>query len=79
MSEEVFGYTPQFDSAYFRFVQDGNTVGTTKEIEKIEIELYTQIPGDNPFFVIKSETGFSFDSIDEVIELLTKCTAVWEC
>ena len=44
--------------------QEGNTLGTTGEHEEMTVSLETQIPGDRPFIVIKTE-GWSFDGGDE--------------
>ena len=52
------------------FCQDGNTMGTTCAYEAIEVRLEYQLPGEEPFIVIKTE-GWSADSIGE-IELLLR-------
>lgn len=56
------------------FIQDGNTLGTTDETERLEIRLERQdFDEDDPFWlVIKSETGWSFGSPEELAELIEK-------
>lgn len=64
---------PMFESLTAMFCQDGNTVGTTDEYERLEISLVTQLPGMRPFFVLKSETGWSFDSVADLKKLIDQC------
>lgn len=54
------------------FTQEGNTLGTTEEYEAITIEQETQIPGEEPFFVIRTQ-GWSINDADELKRLLDKC------
>jgi hypothetical protein len=63
----------RFDEATFRFSQDGNTLGTTEDWESLEIRFETQLPGEEPFIVIKSESGWSLGSLNELVELVDKC------
>lgn len=55
--------------------QDGNTLGTTKEYEKLQIDIESQLSDlddeDGCFYVLRTE-GWSMDSIDEMIDLLTQ-------
>ena len=74
--EEVFGYDPVFDSATIRFVQDGNTVGTTSQPELLEISLVTQLPGEEPFIVLRSESGWSISDISEIEKLIEQCLRI---
>lgn len=67
--------TPQFSSASAEFTQDGNTVGTTDEMESIRIDLVTQLPGEEPFIVIRT-SGWSINSIDEMKMLIDKVMLV---
>ena len=62
---------PLLDSMSVRLSQDGNTVGTTSEVEIIDIELVTQLPGEKPFFVIKTQ-GWSVDSLSELQDSFDK-------
>jgi hypothetical protein len=67
---------PLLHRATFEFSQDGNTCGTTKELEELTIEFESPaiISGpDDCFIVIKTDTGWSMDSIDELAELIEKC------
>lgn len=64
--------TPYFIRSKHEFSQDGNTLGTTDEIEQLIIEQETQLPGDEPFFVIRTE-GWSFNDAEELVALLRQC------
>lgn len=67
---------PLLSRATFRFLQDGNTCGTTDETEELTIELESAslISGpDDCFFVLKTPTGWSVDNIDELAELIDRC------
>ena len=39
----------------------------------LEISLQTQMPGDRPFVVLKSTTGWSFDDASELQKLIEQC------
>ena len=59
----------------FELLQDGNTLGTTDDWEAIEVHCEYQLPGDEPFFVVKSEKGWSINDSKElatVIDILQK-------
>lgn len=60
-----------FDSAVVRLCQEGNTLGTTEDCELLEIRLETQLPGDPPFFVVKTN-GWSFDETEGLSSVLEK-------
>ena len=64
---------PQLSSASYTFTQDGNMVGSTSDLEELTICLETQLPGDPPFFVLRTSTGWSIDSIDELAALIERC------
>jgi len=67
---------PLLSKATFIFVQDGNTCGTTEETEELIIELESPslISGpDDCFVVLRTPTGWSIDSLDELSELIEKC------
>lgn len=49
--------------------QDGNTLGTTSDVESLTIAVETQLPGEMPFFVIKTD-GWSFNKLGELVPLL---------
>jgi hypothetical protein len=66
---------PELSQAKFVFTQDGNTLGTTDDTEILEIHIETQ--GDDPFVVLKTETGWSIDSMDELNALAERCKAVF--
>lgn len=57
--------------------QDGNTIGTTEEYEDLTIELETQLPGDEPFFVIKTSSGWSFDAPKELEHIMAAVMGAW--
>ena len=63
------------DQVDFKLSQEGNTLGTTSEIETMEISFQTQIDSlenEPGFIVLKSETGWSFDSVEEIEKLVEK-------
>ena len=67
---------PLLHKAIFMFSQDGNNNGTTSEVEELTIEIDSPatISGpDDCFIVIRTDTGWSMDSIDELAELIDKC------
>ena len=66
---------PQIDfaGAVFEFTQDGNMVGTTEDPEVLTVSFVTQLPGDPPFLVLKSETGWSINDVHELRLLLNTC------
>lgn len=67
--------TPEFSSASAEFTQDGNTVGTTDELESIRIDLVTQLPGEEPFIVIRT-SGWSINDIGELKILIDRVMLV---
>ena len=66
-----------FDSATFHFSAPGNTLGTTSEYENIEIRLETQLPGEEPFIVVKTD-GWSINEPEELVTLINKCLKEWK-
>lgn len=63
------------DKVDFKISQEGNTLGTTSEFETMEVSFQTQIDSleDSPgFIVLKSDTGWSFDSTEELVKLIEK-------
>lgn len=70
---------PVIEKAEVSFIQDGNTMGTTEEIEQITICLEFQLPEkySKPFFVIKTN-GWSFDGIGELEELVKRSEKLLE-
>ena len=69
---------PVLSGATFEFVQDGNTLGSTDEIEHIEVRLEYQLLGESeePFVVLKSQSGWSVDDVSELHALVNRCLAV---
>lgn len=60
-----------FSSATLTFIQDGNTMGTTQDTEVLEVQFLTQIPGEDPFMVLKTE-GWSINTEEELSQILVK-------
>ena len=60
--------------ASIEFWQDGNTLGSTEEVEALEIRAEYQMPepgkGEECFFVLKTE-GWSTDDVGEIGKLTT--------
>lgn len=63
-------------SASFRFSKEGNTLGITADYEELEIRLETQLPGEQPFVVIKTD-GFSMNNVGELDQLVQRCMRVF--
>ena len=61
---------PELNKASFHFTQEGNTEGTTSDIEEITID-YEVIADEGGFFVLRTE-GWSIDNIAELSELLDR-------
>lgn len=74
--QKMSNLKPDFNGLTCQFTQEGNTLGTTDNIEEISISLETQLPGEEPFIVIKTTTGWSFDNIEELTDLIKKCLCV---
>ena len=62
-------------SVVFEFCQEGNTLQTTNEEEVLLVRCEYQQPGDEPFYTIKTDTGWSIDSSEELTDLLKCCEA----
>ncbi len=66
---------PLCGKASFEFTQEGNTLGTTTDYEKLEINVESQeadiTKDDEEFYVIKTN-GWSIDNIDEFEKLFRK-------
>jgi len=65
-----------FDRGVIRFTQDGNTLGTTGDVEALEIRAETQEFGGEPFFVLKTE-GWSFDTIDDLVDVVWRAMELY--
>lgn len=68
---------PQLFRSTFEFTQDGNTVGSTSDTETCRIIFETQMPGEEPFFVLKTK-GWSFDDLADIMTLLVSAKAAHE-
>jgi len=86
MSIMDFGITPEPEEDPRRvelgklsaeFHQEGNTLGTTEEYEAITLEGEFQLPGDEPFWVIRTD-GWSFDNVSELQKLVDTLLPVIE-
>lgn len=64
----------KLDKAVFTFVQEGNTLGTTDEYEELVLEVEAPL-GDlheGGFFVLRTNTGWSFDDKEKLLTLFDK-------
>jgi hypothetical protein len=61
---------PKMESIVATFSQDGNTNGSTSDIEVLEVRMEGVLSDvkDDHYFVIKTE-GWSFDSVEEIAYL----------
>ena len=60
---------PEVGKITKELIQEGNTLGTTDETEVLIIDFEYQLPGDEPFMVIKSD-GWSIDGAEEFSKLI---------
>ena len=68
---------PEITKVEVHFSQVGNTLGTTSEYEELDVRLEFQLgEEDGPFYVIKSETGWSLDNIDDLKALISRVEKV---
>jgi hypothetical protein len=63
---------PELSHVMVRFVQEGNTCGTTDDVETLDVELEFQLSeSDGPFFVIRTP-GWSFDEPTDIAKLIRR-------
>ena len=70
--------TPQLESATFHFSQEGNCVDRA-DIETLEIRCESSLGLDRDkgcFYVLKSESGWSIDNIQDLQELIDRVTLI---
>jgi hypothetical protein len=67
-------YGPDISRVRFEFSQEPNTLDTTDVSgcgsEDLTVECEYQLPGEEPFFVIRSTSGWSFDEPETLLALL---------
>lgn len=56
------------------FAQEGNTLGTTSEVEELTIDAEYQLPDSGPFFVLRTK-GWSIDDPKDMAEAVAKAEA----
>jgi len=67
----------ELSGASAHFTQEGNTLGTTTDYEELSISLeFAAGEDEGPFYVLKSETGWSFDGVDELKALIERVEKV---
>jgi hypothetical protein len=62
--------------AVFEFTQDGNTLGTTEEVESLRVSLEYQLPEPGKAgecFIVLETKGWSIDSPESLANLLENC------
>ena len=70
---------PKLDRCTFEFTQEGNCNGSTREYEDLTIICESSCGIDNDegcYYVLKSESGWSIDSVDELQELINRVTLI---
>ena len=73
-----YKYKTQLTKATVEFVQAGNTLGTTDEMEILNISFENQLPGDETFIVIRSTTGWSINEASDLSKILEQVHKVIE-
>lgn len=66
---------PKLEKASFEFSQEGNCLSHSDFVEILTIECESSLGIDNDegcFYVLKTETGWSIDSLDELQKLLDR-------
>lgn len=66
---------PKLEKASFEFSQEGNCLKDSDFVEILTIECESSLGIDNDegcFYVLKTETGWSIDSLDEIQKLLDR-------
>lgn len=69
----------KLDKCSFTFAQEGNCNGTTDEFEELTIECESSCGIDNDegcFYVLKTTTGWSVDSSNELQQLFDRINKV---
>ena len=68
---------PQLQRMTFEFAQDGNCVSDIPEILTIECESSLGIDNDGGcFYTLKTETGWTIDSVDELQNLIDRINTI---
>jgi len=70
---------PTLENCSFTFVQEGNCNGTTDKYEELTIECESSLGIDNDggcYYVLKTETGWSIDNVNDLQELLDRINRV---
>jgi hypothetical protein len=70
---------PKLERCVFEFSQEGNTNGTTGDYEDLTISCESSLGIDNDggcFYVLKSESGWSIDNVNDLQELFDRIQTV---
>jgi hypothetical protein len=70
---------PNLQKCSFTFTQEGNCNQTTDEYEELIIECESSLGIDNDegcFYVLKTNTGWSIDDVNDLRELITRIKKV---
>jgi hypothetical protein len=70
---------PKLERCVFEFSQEGNTNGTTGDYEDLTISCESSLGIDNDggcFYVLKSESGWSIDNVNDLQELFDRLQTV---
>jgi hypothetical protein len=68
-------HKPKLEKCSFTFCQDANINGSTDEFEELTVECESSLGIDNDegcFYVLKTDTGWSIDSVNELQELFDR-------
>ena len=75
IEEAKLNQDTKLERCSFTFTQEGNGNGTTEEYEELIIECEASLGIDNDdgcFYVLKTTTGWSMDSVDELQKLFDR-------
>ena len=72
---------PQLDKVIYQFTQDGNTMGSTDDVEELTIECESStgnLDSDDQFYVIRTSTGWSIDNAQELVDLIYRVISTFK-
>jgi hypothetical protein len=69
----------KLEKASFEFTQEGNCNGSTDDVEILTIECESSLGIDNDgacFYILKTETGWSIDNVQDLQKLFDRINKV---
>ena len=63
---------PEISKVSVEFIQDGNTLGTTEEVESLTVNLEFQLDESDGSFIVLKTDGWSIDDLDDLGTLINR-------